>query len=164
MPATQRPVKAWVLYWSDFYMYGQKTDKALDGEVVAVLPIQWGRKHVCAVLERIFAERWYTPSELISYRQSGIYKVEPIKYRLHDDATRENHFNWPMVGYSMGHNLCLVARQAEHVRVVEYPWEIAWRELGPVHDPIRCAAVGVPNCSKTGEPDFVVDMSWRRPE
>jgi hypothetical protein len=163
MATTRRPVKAWVLYWDDFYMYGQKTKKAVDGEVVAVLPIQWGRKSVCTVLERLFAERWYTPSELISYRQSRLHEVEINKVRLHDDATTDNHFNWPVIGYSAGHSLRLVARRAEHVRVVESPWEIAWRELGPVHDPIRCTAVGVPNCSKTGKPNFVIDRSWRRP-
>ena len=102
MPTTRRPVKARVLYWFDFHMYGQKTNTALDGEVVPVLPIRWGRKPVCTVLGRLFAERCYTLSELISYRQSGIHEVEPIKYRLHDDATRDNHFNWPVIGYSIG--------------------------------------------------------------
>jgi hypothetical protein len=65
MPTTRRPVKAWVLYWSDYYAHGEKTNPALDGEVVAVLPIRWGHKPVHDVLERLFAERRYTPSELI---------------------------------------------------------------------------------------------------
>jgi hypothetical protein len=163
MPTTRQPVKAWVLYWSDYYAHGQRTNPALDGEVVAVLPIRWGHKPVRDVLERLFAERRYTPSELISYRQSGIYEVESDKARLHDDATRDNHFNWPVIGYSIGDHWRLLARQAEHVRVVDSPWEIAWQELGPIHEPVRCAAVGVLNCSKTGEPDFAVDKSWRRP-
>lgn len=164
MPTTRRPVKAWVLYWSDFYMYGQKAEKALDGEVVAVLPIQWGRKPVCAVLERLFAERCYTPSELITFRHSGPHLIETHKVRLHDDATTDNYLNRHVIGYSIGHNLRLLARRAEHVRVVESPWEIAWKETGPVHNTMVCAELGVPNCNRAGEPNFVVDMSWRRPE
>lgn len=163
MPTTRRLVKAWVIYWSDYGVHGVKTHTASDGEVVAVLPIRWGPKSVCAVLERLFAERRYTPSELVSYRQSGIYSVEPDKRRLHDDATRENHFNWPVIGYSIGDHWRLLARKAEHLRVVDYPFEIAWRELGPVHEQFRCAAVGVPNCAKQGEPDIVEEKSWRRP-
>jgi hypothetical protein len=69
-------------------MYGQETDVALDGEVAAVLPARWGRDPVSLVLERLFAERYYPPSELVSCRQSGPYTAEPYEVLLHDDATQ----------------------------------------------------------------------------
>lgn len=67
--AGTRGVKAWIVRWEASGPHAETYAK--DGEVVAVLPARWTEPRVRDVVERLYQERAYTPSELVAWRRSG---------------------------------------------------------------------------------------------
>ncbi|HEV7567193.1 MAG TPA: hypothetical protein VGO31_14685 [Microbacteriaceae bacterium] len=142
---------AWLVRWEQ--TPGEPLPIAEDGEVVAVLPGRWSDRRVEDVLERLYAERAYTPAEQLQWRAAGSspYAVQTL-FHVH---------GIPVGGFGLwcGHNPMLVARRVERLRALD-ECTLSWVEVQPSHAGFLCKSRGFPDCPQADQPPTELSRTW----
>jgi hypothetical protein len=134
-------------------MPGGPLEIAEDGEAVAILPGRWSDSRVADVMERLFAERAYTPAERLQWRarDSSPYPVRTL-YDVH---------GVPVTGAGLycGHNPILTAIKVQQLRALD-EFTLSWNEVAPSHARHICNSLGFPDCPHADQPGSVTHCRW----
>lgn len=132
--------RAWILYWNKDN-FGSQLDIAEDGEIAAILPANYSAERIQFLLQRLFAERMHTASELLANRSKRLEEAFNPR-RIHGVENTGVEY---IMGYHSNTNPRLVAKVVENVAEIDEN-TISWEEIIPPHQPWMCEFAGVVDC------------------
>ncbi len=132
--------RAWIFYW-DFEGLENGLNVAADGEVVAILPANYSQDRVCFLLQRLFAERVHTASELLHGRSKHLEEAFNPR-RIHGVPNTGVEY---VMGYYSGVTPKLFAKLVYNLTEIDET-TISWEEIDWPHKKWMCEIAKVEDC------------------